>query len=41
MKDLVVASHNKGKLREIEELLAPLGFALKSATADMIWPAWQ
>ncbi|HEX4295517.1 MAG TPA: RdgB/HAM1 family non-canonical purine NTP pyrophosphatase [Rhizomicrobium sp.] len=31
MKDLVVASHNKGKLREIEELLAPLGFALKSA----------
>jgi XTP/dITP diphosphohydrolase len=31
MKDLVVASHNKGKLREIEELLAPFGFALKSA----------
>lgn len=31
MKDLVVASHNTGKLREIEELLAPLGFALKSA----------
>ena len=31
MKALVVASHNKGKLREIEELLAPLGFALKSA----------
>lgn len=30
MKTLVVASHNKGKLREIEELLAPLGFALKS-----------
>jgi len=32
MKDLVVASHNKGKLREIKDLLAPLGFALKSAT---------
>jgi XTP/dITP diphosphohydrolase len=31
MKALVVASHNKGKLREIEDLLAPLGFALKSA----------
>ena len=31
MKDLVVASHNKGKLREIGELLAPLGFALKSS----------
>ena len=31
MKELVVASHNKGKLREIEDLLAPLGFALKSA----------
>jgi XTP/dITP diphosphohydrolase len=33
MKTLVVASHNKGKLREIEALLAPLGFALKSAAA--------
>jgi XTP/dITP diphosphohydrolase len=28
---LVIASHNRGKLREIEELLAPFGFALKSA----------
>ncbi len=31
MRELVVASHNKGKLREIEELLAPLGLALTSA----------
>jgi XTP/dITP diphosphohydrolase len=29
---LVVASHNKGKLREIEELLAPFGFAVKGAS---------
>jgi XTP/dITP diphosphohydrolase len=28
---LIVASHNKGKLREIEELLAPFGFAVKGA----------
>ena len=28
---LVVASHNKGKLREIEDLLAPFGFAVKGA----------
>jgi XTP/dITP diphosphohydrolase len=28
---LVIASHNPGKLREIEELLAPFGFELKSA----------
>lgn len=28
---LVVASHNRGKLREIEELLAPFGFAVKGA----------
>jgi XTP/dITP diphosphohydrolase len=28
---LVLASHNQGKLREIEELLAPFGFKLKSA----------
>ncbi len=28
---LVVASHNKGKVREIEELLAPFGFEIKSA----------
>lgn len=28
---LVVASHNKGKVREIEELLAPLGFEIKGA----------
>jgi XTP/dITP diphosphohydrolase len=28
---VVVASHNKGKVREIEELLAPFGFAVKGA----------
>jgi len=28
---LVVASHNKGKVREIEELLRPLGFEVMSA----------
>jgi XTP/dITP diphosphohydrolase len=28
---LVVASHNPGKVREIEELLAPLGFDVKGA----------
>lgn len=28
---LVVASHNKGKVREIEELLVPFGFAVKGA----------
>jgi XTP/dITP diphosphohydrolase len=28
---LVVASHNKGKVHEIEELLAPLGFEIKGA----------
>ncbi len=28
---LVVASHNKGKVREIEELLAPFGFVVKGA----------
>ncbi len=28
---LVVASHNKGKVREIEELLAPFGFEIKGA----------
>ncbi|MEI9930635.1 MAG: RdgB/HAM1 family non-canonical purine NTP pyrophosphatase [Rhizomicrobium sp.] len=28
---LVVASHNKGKVREIGELLAPFGFAVKGA----------
>jgi XTP/dITP diphosphohydrolase len=28
---LVVASHNKGKVREIEELLAPFGFMVKGA----------
>lgn len=28
---LVVASHNKGKVREIEKLLAPLGFDIKGA----------
>ena len=31
---LVVASHNKGKVREIEELLAPFSFEIKSATSD-------
>jgi XTP/dITP diphosphohydrolase len=30
---LVLASHNKGKLREIAELLAPLGLNVKSAGA--------
>ena len=29
--DLVIASHNDGKVREIRELLSPLGFAVKSA----------
>ncbi|NVK35390.1 MAG: non-canonical purine NTP pyrophosphatase, partial [Rhodobacteraceae bacterium] len=28
---LVVASHNKGKIREINELLAPYGFSVVSA----------
>jgi XTP/dITP diphosphohydrolase len=28
---LVIASHNEGKLREIEELLAPFGFDIKGA----------
>jgi XTP/dITP diphosphohydrolase len=28
---LVVASHNKGKVREIDELLAPFGFMVKGA----------
>ncbi len=28
---LVVASHNKGKVREIEELLSPFGFTVKGA----------
>ena len=30
---LVVASHNLGKVREIEELIAPFGFAITSAGA--------
>lgn len=30
-KKIVIASHNKGKLKEIGELLAPLGFAVVSA----------
>lgn len=30
---LVVASHNPGKVREIEELIAPFGFAITSAGA--------
>ena len=29
---LVVAIHNKGKVREIVELLAPFGFDVKSAS---------
>ena len=32
-RDLVVASHNEGKVREIRELLAPLGFTTHSAAA--------
>lgn len=31
-KDLVIASHNQGKVIEIGDLLAPLGIAVKSAT---------
>lgn len=31
MKQLVIASHNAGKVREIGALLAPLGFAVQSA----------
>lgn len=30
-KKIVIASHNKGKLKEIGELLAPLGFSMISA----------
>jgi XTP/dITP diphosphohydrolase len=30
-KTIVVASHNAGKIREIQELIAPLGFTAKSA----------
>ncbi|WP_298281548.1 RdgB/HAM1 family non-canonical purine NTP pyrophosphatase [Acidocella sp.] len=33
MKTLVIATRNEGKLREFSPLLAPLGFALKSAGA--------
>ena len=29
--ELVIASHNKGKIREIEDLVAPLGFEVVSA----------
>jgi XTP/dITP diphosphohydrolase len=31
-KELVIASHNAGKVREIGELLAPYGISVKSAT---------
>ncbi len=31
MRTLVIASHNEGKVREFRELLAPFGFAVKSA----------
>ena len=31
-RELVVASHNKGKVREINELLAPYGYLVKSAS---------
>lgn len=31
LKKLVIASHNKGKVKEIGELLAPLGFSVVSA----------
>ena len=30
-KTIVVASHNAGKIREIQELIGPLGFTAKSA----------
>jgi XTP/dITP diphosphohydrolase len=33
LKELVIASHNAGKVSEIDELLQPLGIAVKSATA--------
>jgi len=32
-KTIVVASHNAGKIREIEDLIGPFGFAAKSAAA--------
>ena len=36
---LLIASHNKGKVREIGELLAPLGLQVKSAAElDIIEP---
>ena len=35
---LVVASHNKGKLREIEELLAPFGFTVQAARRNWVSP---
>lgn len=31
LRSLVIASHNEGKVREFRELLAPFGFAVKSA----------
>lgn len=31
-RDIVVASHNAGKVREINELIGPFGFAAKSAS---------
>ncbi|WP_421592199.1 RdgB/HAM1 family non-canonical purine NTP pyrophosphatase [Shinella sp. M27] len=31
-KTIVVASHNAGKIREIEDLIGPFGFSAKSAT---------
>ena len=36
-KHLLIASHNKGKLREIDDLLAPFGVELRSA-ADLGLP---
>ncbi len=30
-RDLIIATHNQGKVREFRELLAPLGFHVKSA----------
>ena len=30
-KTIIVASHNAGKIREIQDLIGPLGFTAKSA----------
>ena len=31
LKELIFASHNKGKIKEIKELLAPLNIAVKTS----------